>query len=101
MELSSSKIKKFLIFQEMELSSSNIKKSLIFSQKKAFLIFREMKLSYILGNRNPEKILYISENNFPGSKNEKTHSLYIRKWKKFLYSRITADFVCSERIFQT
>ena len=31
--------KKFLVFQKMELSSSNIKKLLIFSQKKAFLIF--------------------------------------------------------------
>ena len=33
--------KKFLIFPEMELSSSNIKKILIFSQKKAFYIFLE------------------------------------------------------------
>ena len=39
-----------------------LKKILIFSQKKAFLIFREMELSYILGNRNPEKNPYISEN---------------------------------------
>ena len=46
----------------MELSSSNIKKFLIFSQKKAFLIFREMELPYILGNENPEKIPYISGN---------------------------------------
>ena len=37
MELSSSKIKKFLIFQEMELSGSDIKKFPIFPQKKAFL----------------------------------------------------------------
>ena len=43
MELSSSKIKKFFIFQEIELSGSNIKKFLTFSQKKPF--------SYILGNR--------------------------------------------------
>ena len=42
MELSRSKIKKFLIFQETELSSSNIKK---------LLIFQEMELSYISGNR--------------------------------------------------
>ena len=34
---------KFLVFQETELSSSNIKKILIFSQKKAFLIFLEME----------------------------------------------------------
>ena len=35
--------KNFLIFQEMELSDSKIKKYLIFSQKKAFLIFPEME----------------------------------------------------------
>ena len=46
----------------MELSGSNIKKILIFSQKKASLIFREMELSYILRNGNPEKIPYISRN---------------------------------------
>ena len=46
----------------MVLSGSNIKKFLIFSQKKAFHIFWEMELSYILGNRNPEKISYISGN---------------------------------------
>ena len=34
---------KFFIFQEMELSGSNIKKILIFSQKEAFLIFLEIK----------------------------------------------------------
>ena len=62
MELSSSKIKKFLIFQEMELSSSSIKKFIIFSQKKTLLIFREMELFYISENGNPPKILYISGN---------------------------------------
>ena len=46
----------------MELSGSNIKKFLIFSQKKAFLIFPKMELSYILGNGNPPKIAYISGN---------------------------------------
>ena len=45
----------------MQLSSSNIKKFLIFSQKKAFLIIREMELSYISGNGNPEKILIFQE----------------------------------------
>ena len=60
MELSSSKIKKFLIFREMKISSSNIKKFLIFSQKKAFLIFLETEFSYISGNGNPEKLPYIS-----------------------------------------
>ena len=49
MELSSSKIKKFLIFQKMELSGSNTEKFLIFSQKKSFLKLREMELSYISG----------------------------------------------------
>ena len=54
----------------MELSDSKIKKFLIFSRKKAFPIFREMrtspkfivfeKLFYFWGNGNPEKILYIS-----------------------------------------
>ena len=65
MKLSSSKIKKFLIFEEMELPGSNIKKFFIFSQKKAFLIFREMTLSYILGNRKHDKIPYISGNRKP------------------------------------
>ena len=53
----------------MDLSSSNIKKFLIFSEKKAFLIFRhtetpkkfiifqETELSYISGNGNSKKIL--------------------------------------------
>ena len=59
---SSSKIKKFFIFQEMELSGPNIKKFLIFSQKKAFPIFRKMELFYVLGNGNPEEIPYISGN---------------------------------------
>ena len=57
---------KSLYFQEVELSSSNIKKFLIFSQKKAFLIFREMELSYKLGNGNPGKNHYISEKGNPG-----------------------------------
>ena len=37
----------------MELSGINIKIFLIFSKKKAFLIFWEMKLSYIFGNEHP------------------------------------------------
>ena len=60
----------------MKLFSSNIKKFLIFSQKKAFLlfketetrkkfvIFREMKLSYITGNGNPKKHLIFQEVTF-------------------------------------
>ena len=48
----------------MELSSFNIvlSSSIIFSQKKVFLIFWEIELSYNLGNGNPEKIPYISGN---------------------------------------
>ena len=46
-KISSYKIKIFLIFQEIELSGSKIKKSLTFSQKRAFLIFREMKPFYM------------------------------------------------------
>ena len=49
MELSGSNIKKF----PMKLSSSNIKK---------FCIFSKESFSYISGNRNPGKILYISGN---------------------------------------
>ena len=53
----------------MERSSSKIKK---------FLIFQEMELSYISENGNPEKILYISGNetflyftrNFQSPKNQ-------------------------------
>ena len=81
MELSSSKIKKFLLFQEMELSGSNIKKFLILSQKKTFLIFWEMELSYILGNGNPPKnSLY-----FRKKKTRKT-SLYFRKRNFLIFS---------------
>ena len=72
MEISRSKIKKFLIFHEMELSGSNTKKFFIFSQKKALLIFREIELFNILGNRNPEKVPYISGNGI---------FLYFRKWE--------------------
>ena len=46
----------------MELSGSNIKEFLIFSQKKAFLIVREIELSYISRNGNPMKTSYISGN---------------------------------------
>ena len=52
---------------------SNIKKFLVFSQKKVVLVFQEMEapkkfpifqeteLSYIPGNRNPEKLLIFQE----------------------------------------
>ena len=59
----------------MELSSSNIKKFLIFSQKKAFFIFQEMKISHISGNKNTEKYPYFSGNkNFLYFKKQKTRS---------------------------
>ena len=57
----------------MELNGSNIKKFPIFSQKKAFLIFREIKtpkknfiiqemeLSYISENGNPKKHLHFKK----------------------------------------
>ena len=67
---------------KMELSNSKIKKFLAFYQEEAFLIFQETKtpkknsyilsresFSYILGNGNPKKTLAISEN----------ETLYFRK----------------------
>ena len=87
MELSSSKIKKLPIFQKIEFFGSNIKKFLIFSQEKVFLLFREVELSYILGNRKPLKkfliiwqmntlkILFIfQEVTFQARKVKRTHS---------------------------
>ena len=71
----------------MELSSSNIKKFLIFSRNKAFLIFREQKsrknslyfkrkyketeLSYISGIRNPKKLLTLQKVTFRARKIKK------------------------------
>ena len=43
----------FLVFLEMELSSSNIKKILIFPQKKAFLIFPQKKAFLIFPEMDP------------------------------------------------
>ena len=68
--------KKFPIFQKMELWSSNIGKFLIFSQRKAFLIFPEMKLFTFQSNLKWYK--------YPLGEN----SLYFRKrkpWKNVLY----------------
>ena len=59
---------KLLILQEMELFSpssknKNIHPEKIYSNiKKTFYIFSKESFSYILGNGNPEKILYISGN---------------------------------------
>ena len=83
MELSATKIKKFLIFWEMELSCSNIKKILIFSQKEASLIFREietLKKNFLyfkkqnfltLWGRKPKKLLIFQEVTFRAQKNKK------------------------------
>ena len=62
------------MFQEKELSSSNIKKFLIFSQKKAFLYFGKQKLrkiSYISENGNPKKFLIFKEVTFQARKMKK------------------------------
>ena len=53
----------------MELSGINIKIFHIFSKKKAFLIFWEMKLSYIFGNEIP-----------PPPPPKKKNYLYFRKY---------------------
>ena len=82
--------KKLLIFQEMELfnrSSKNKnqppfsppKKNSFYFRKWNFLAlilkkFLKESFSYISGNGNPEKTSYISESNFPSSKNKKNHS---------------------------
>ena len=59
----------------MTLFESNIKKFLIFSEKKAFLIFQEKKtpkkIPYILGNRNPKKLLVFQEVIFGAQKMKK------------------------------
>ena len=67
--------KKILIFPEMELSSSNIKKILIFSQKKAFLILFSPSLKS--KKIHPGKIYYTS-----GNKNSETETP-----KSFFYFR--------------
>ena len=67
-------------------SSSNIKTFLVCSQKKGFLlfqekgtpkkflIFQETELFYILGNRNPKKLLIFQKVTFRALKMKKTHS---------------------------
>ena len=101
--------KKFLILLEMELSSSNIKKILIFSQKSFSYIFSKESFSYISengtlhfstqarkikeihleknscisGNENPEKTSYIflKRKLFLcfGKREPRKNSLYFRK----------------------
>ena len=68
MELSNSNIKKFLIFQE----TKTPKKLLRFSQKKAFLIFREMEA--------PKKFLIIQETET--SKKLQEVTFQVQKMKK-------------------
>ena len=63
-EFSRSNLKKILIISQEKVfltfqTTENPKKFIIFSQKKTVLIFREMEVFYILGNGNPEKIIYI------------------------------------------
>ena len=76
MELSNSNIKKLLIYSKMKpcISQSKLKKLKKKSILRKFLMLQERKTppktyifskescSYISGNRNPEKILYISGN---------------------------------------
>ena len=83
----------------MELSSSNTTKIVTFSQKKAFVIYPEMesctfqpklqnkkihpkKISYISGNRNPEKTSIFSKESFSctsGNRNpEKKSSCFVK-----------------------
>ena len=91
MELPSSKIKKFLIFQGMGLSNSSIKKFLIFSQKKDFLIFRDMVLSYILGKENPEKVFYISGKGtflYFGKRKPRKSFLYFKKRDFYIFQEV-------------
>ena len=74
MELSSSKIEKFLVFLEIELFGSDIKFLFSFLKRKLLVIFREtlkkilmfleMELSYTLGNGNPKKLLIFEEVTF-------------------------------------
>ena len=55
----------------MELSSSNIKKFLIYSRKKVFLLFWETETPKKLFIFQETELSYISGSNFPSSKNEK------------------------------
>ena len=102
MELSSSKIKKFLIFQEIELFSPEINKVLIFSQKTFFLYFRKWsclkKTSYISGRnlqaskikKNTQKklIAFFQKKAFPIFRETDLEKFpYISGNKTFLYIR--------------
>ena len=99
--------KDFLIFQEMELSSSNIKKNLIFSQKKTLLMFLEMepctfqtKLKKI---KNPpqEKFLYFLKRKFFlhfSNQEPQINSLYFRKQNSLIFKE---RYIKNPGIFST
>ena len=83
--------KKPLLFHEMELSSSNIKKILIFQETETPRKDPPEKTSYTSGNENPEKasynfskesFSYISENGNP-----EKNCLYFRKRKFFIFQQ--------------
>ena len=76
----------------MGLSNSSIKKFLIFSQKKAFLIFRDMELYYILGKGNPEKVPYILGNGtflYFGKRKLRKKSLYFKERDFYIFQEVT------------
>ena len=90
----------FLIFQERVHSSSSIKKVFLLFQKmgtpKKFM-FQETKLSYISGNRNFKNLIIFLEVTFKARKMKKATLkrlvTFQENGKKFLFSRVAADFV--------
>ena len=86
--------KKFLIFSEMELSSSNVKKFLIFSQGRAFP--RKVFLHWVkkcpvfspnAGKCGPEITLYLDTFHALLYFLKKKHFLYFQKWNPAFLSR--------------
>ena len=61
-------------------------------------IFSKQGSSYISGNRNPEKIPYISGNRFPSSKNKK--KLTLEKFLTFQEMQISSPKLKKLLIFQ-
>ena len=98
----------FLIFPEMELSNSKIKKFLIFSQKKSFLIFPEMepctfqlKLEKIKKS-TPRKFLKFQEREIPKKfLFQRKLFLYFRKRKprKIIFISGNGIFLCFRKLF--
>ena len=65
---------------------------LYFFRKKPFLLFQEMKLSYILGKGNTEKIPYILENGiflYFRKRKHRENSLYFRKRNFLIFHEVT------------